>query len=162
MIELTASTIASAIVNAASTGGYETAWYGKFSGSEYPTPARLISALIDTMAGCIGIHDVPVEIRNVSATIVESNGATRFKKDINTDEIPGYGDGIMYSWGQLYVALTDVARSFSTVDEEPFVLRLALDTLPGVSDIELVSVVAWDDACTTYRIDDVAMMQRLD
>lgn len=159
MIELTATAIASAIVNAASTGGYKTAWYGEFSGNEYPTPARLTSALIDAMAGCIGIRDVPVEVRNVSFALVKGNGATVLNEDIDTDEIPGYGDGIMYTWGQLYVALADVARFIPTVDKEPFILRLALDTIPGVSDIELVSVVAWDGAYSTYRVEEVAMMQ---
>lgn len=159
MIKLAASAIASAIVNAASIGGYETAWYGEFSGNEYPTPARLTSALIDAMAGRIGIRDVPVEICNASAAIVKGNGATVLNKDINTSDIPGYGDGIMYSWGQLYVALVDVARFIPTVDEEPFILRLALDTIPGIDDIELVSVVAWDGAYSTYRVEEVAMMR---
>lgn len=159
MLEFTATAYAAAIANAANNANYHVAWYGEFTGNKYPTPARLASALMDAMAERVGIGDTPAEIRSVGVAIVDGDGSTRHQEDIDTYEIPGYGDGIMHTWGQLYIAVADVVRFMPATDEKPFILRLAMDTYTGVDDIEAVAVIAWDATSRVYRIDSVAMMR---
>ncbi len=159
MINLTASAIVTTIVNTASDLGYRCTLQDEFTDVEYTVAAQLASALLDAMTERLDIQCNPGEIRCLAISVVNSNGDTLRHEDIDTSEIPGYGDGIAYSYGRLYRTVAYVATAVLVASGSEFIIRLAIETLPGTDDIEVIALIARDGNGPVYRIEEVHMMQ---
>lgn len=159
MIDFTASAVVRAVVRTAKAQGYRYAFHDEFTGIEYTNAAQLASALMDAMTERLGIQCNPGEIRRLGIAVINSNGDTLHRENIDTNAIPGYRDGVMYSYGRLYHAVADVATTVFLVNGDEFAIRLAIETLPGTDDIELAALIARNGNGPVYRIEEVHMMR---
>ena len=159
MIDFTASAVVRAVVRTAKAQGYHYAFHDEFTGIEYANAAQLASALMDAMTERLGIQCNPGGIRRLGIAVINSNGDTLHRENIDTNTIPGYRDGVMYSYGRLYHAVEDVAITVFLVNGDEFAIRLAIETLPGTDDIELAALIARVGNGPVYRIEEVHMMQ---
>lgn len=161
MLDIAAASIVSAIASNAISHGYVSTLEGEFTDNLYASPVRLTCSLLEAMMARLGINDVPTEIGIVSIATLGGDGEALHREDIDTSEILGYGDGLLYTMGQLYgaIAQSDPVHFMPTTQGDEFILRLAIDTYAWVDDIELVARLAWDSEEMAYRIEEVHMMR---
>lgn len=161
MIDFTASDVVRAVVRTAKAQCYRYAFHDEFTGIECADTDQLVSTLLDAMTERLGIQCNPGEIRRLGIAVINANGDTLYREAIDTSTIPGYGSGVMYSYGRLYREMASIAMTALLVNGSKFAIRLAIEATPGTDDIELAALIArdGDGDGPMYRIEAVHTMR---
>lgn len=161
MIAITATALLDAIRCAAISEGLYCRHSGKWYGMEFENLTRAVDVVLDDLACRAGLLETPADVHSVEVSLLSGEGSNWGASEFDTADIRHWGEGVIYSWGELHKAVQDATWCTPCSHVLQYVLRVGLEY--GADDsIELDIIAEWDDESAGWVLDDAILVSSVD
>ncbi len=157
MLTITATTLLDALLTAATREGLYCGQTSKWEGLAFETPSLAVDAILDDLLARASLLDSPRDVERVTVSFINGEGSNWGCDEFNTADIKHWGDGVIWSWGQLHQAIQDATWAMAGSHVLPYLLRVGID-YSFEDSIELDVLADWSDESAAWMLGDAVLV----